>query len=41
PGLNEADLMRRVLAPEEFRAWLARFLPNVKDVPDNPLLTPV
>jgi hypothetical protein len=28
PALMEADLMRRVLAPAEFRAWLARFLPG-------------
>ena len=28
PSLTEADLMRRVLAPAEFRAWFARFLPG-------------
>ena len=28
PSLTEADLMRRVLPPAEFRAWLARFLPG-------------
>jgi hypothetical protein len=28
PSLMEADLMRRVLAPVEFRAWFARFLPS-------------
>jgi hypothetical protein len=28
PSLSEADLMRRVLAPAEFRAWFARFLPR-------------
>ncbi|MDB4265539.1 DUF2891 domain-containing protein, partial [bacterium] len=27
PGLNEADLMRRVLTPAEFRAWLEKFFP--------------
>jgi hypothetical protein len=27
PSLNECDLMRRVLAPGEFAAWLAEFLP--------------
>jgi hypothetical protein len=27
PALAEADLMRRVLAPDEFATWLARFLP--------------
>lgn len=26
---NEADLMRRVLEPEEFRDWLAKFLPDL------------
>jgi hypothetical protein len=28
PALIEAELMRRVLEPAEFRAWLARFLPR-------------
>lgn len=28
PSLVEADLMRRVLRPDEFRAWFARFLPG-------------
>jgi len=28
PSLSEADLMRRVLPPAEFRAWFARFLPG-------------
>ncbi|HML16170.1 MAG TPA: DUF2891 domain-containing protein [Bryobacteraceae bacterium] len=28
PSLAEADLMRRVLAREEFAGWLATFLPN-------------
>jgi hypothetical protein len=28
PTLMEAALMRRVLSPAEFRAWLARFLPG-------------
>jgi hypothetical protein len=28
PSLVEADLMRRVLRPAEFRAWFARFLPG-------------
>ena len=27
PGLAEADLMRRVLAPKEFAAWWKRFVP--------------
>jgi hypothetical protein len=29
PCLAEADLMRRVLAPGEFAAWLTRFMPRV------------
>jgi hypothetical protein len=29
PSLMEADLMRRVLPAAEFRAWFARFLPEV------------
>lgn len=29
PCLAEADLMRRVLLPEEFSAWLMRFLPRI------------
>ncbi len=29
PGLAEADVMRRVLAPAEFSAWLTRFLPEI------------
>lgn len=29
PCLGEADLMRRVLAPAEFAAWLSRFLPDL------------
>jgi hypothetical protein len=29
PSLMEADLMRRVLPPVEFRAWLHRFLPDL------------
>ncbi len=28
-GLNEADLMRRILAKEDFAAWLERFLPGL------------
>ena len=28
-GLNEADLMRRVLAADEFSDWFASFLPNL------------
>ena len=29
PCLGEADLMRRVMAPSEYAAWLARFLPEL------------
>jgi len=29
PCLAEADLMRRVLGPSEFAAWLAKFLPGI------------
>ena len=29
PCLAEADVMRRVLAPKEFAAWLTRFLPQI------------
>jgi hypothetical protein len=29
PCLAEADLMRRVLEPEEFAGWLTRFLPGI------------
>ncbi|NUP73297.1 MAG: DUF2891 family protein, partial [Sinomonas sp.] len=28
-GLSEADLMQRVLGPDEFAAWLERFLPGL------------
>lgn len=37
PALSEADLMRRVLAPDELRAWLAGFLPGLAAA-DDPLL---
>jgi hypothetical protein len=29
PGLAEADLMRRVMAPDEFAKWLSAFLPEL------------
>ncbi|MGH8130071.1 MAG: DUF2891 domain-containing protein [Steroidobacteraceae bacterium] len=29
PCLAEADLMRRVMSPPEFAAWLSRFLPSI------------
>lgn len=38
-GLSEADLMARVLAPDEFAAWLGRFLPDLR--PDSRMLAPV
>ncbi len=36
-GLNEADLMRRVLSPDEFAAWLDGFLPDLADGGLGPL----
>lgn len=40
-GLNEADLMRRVLPREEFGPWLGRFLPSLTQGEPSPMLTPV
>ena len=40
PSLMEADLMRRVLPPGEFRAWFARFLPAAARGEPGPLFTP-
>lgn len=42
PACNEADLMRRVLPPAEFAAWLEQFLPGLgeADSPSAALLTP-
>jgi hypothetical protein len=42
-ALNEADLMRRVLASEEFAEWLERFLPGLgqTDSSATDLLVPV
>jgi len=31
PCLEEADIMRRVLAPEDFKNWLKKFLPQLSD----------
>ena len=31
PCLAEADFMRRVLAPQEFSAWLSEFLPGIPE----------
>ncbi len=40
PALMEADLMRRVLPPEEFRTWFARFLPGLARGEPKALLHP-
>ena len=40
-GLNEADLMRRVLSKEKFSVWLDQFLPGLKSGKAGNLLTPV
>jgi len=41
PALTEADLMRRVLDPDPFAAWLDGFLPDLSGPPHEALLTPV
>jgi Protein of unknown function (DUF2891) len=41
PVLGEADLMRRVLPPREFKPWLARLLPNLATPAARRWLTPV
>lgn len=40
PGLEEADLMRRVMGPKEFAAWFHKFLPNIARAHELPLLQP-
>jgi hypothetical protein len=40
PCLAEADLMRRVLPPREFAAWLSRFLPAIPAQAGKPWLAP-
>jgi hypothetical protein len=40
-GLNEADLMRRVLDADTFSNWLDKFLPNLIQGSAKNLLTPV
>jgi hypothetical protein len=40
PSLMEADLMRRVMPPAEFRAWLKRFLPGLSRGEPKTLFTP-
>ena len=41
PGLNEADLMRRVLSEQDYSAWLTAFLPSLGKSNDHRLLQPV
>lgn len=38
---NEADLMRRVLSPDEFETWLQQFLPNLATQLDDGTIQPV
>jgi hypothetical protein len=40
PSLMEADLMRRVLPADEFRAWFGRYLPGIARGEPKNLLTP-
>lgn len=40
PALTEADLMRRVLPPKEFREWFHRFLPNASKSEPRSLFEP-
>lgn len=40
PSLMEADLMRRVLPPAEFAAWLHRFLPGLATAEPKTLFEP-
>lgn len=40
PALVEADLMRRILEPEEFREWFHRFLPRLDEGHPKNLLIP-
>jgi len=39
--LNEADLMRRVLSPQDFSEWFDKFLPALRNGDGGNLLTPV
>src|SRR5262249_20989156 len=41
PTLIEADLMRRVLARDEYPNWLASFLPGIEHRHPSTLFTPV
>jgi len=40
PAMMEADLMRRVLSPEQFRLWFGRFLPDAVSGGLENLMTP-
>ena len=40
PSLIEADLMRRVLPPAEFRAWFSKFLPGAAESEPRALFEP-
>lgn len=40
PALMEADVMRRVLPAKDFRAWFAKFLPNIEKGEPQRLLEP-
>jgi hypothetical protein len=40
PSLMEADLMRRVLAEEEFRSWFKKYLPDLTNGKPKSLLQP-
>ena len=40
PSLTEADLMRRVLPPAEFRTWLTKFLPGAAKSEPRTLFEP-
>ncbi|MFO8115294.1 MAG: DUF2891 domain-containing protein [Halorubrum sp.] len=41
PALTEADLLRRVLDPDAFAAWLDGFLPDLSAPPHDALVSPV
>jgi len=41
PALTEAECMRRILPPREFRAWFDAFLPRLAQGRPKTLLTPV
>lgn len=41
PGLNVADLMRRVLPSDEFATWLTAYFPGLQNDEAGNLLTPV